>query len=371
MNKTILAAQQIDKANKVQTSQAMLIQQYANSIKEQPKVDFSGFKTLGKFETGINTGLGTAQAHADNYLNAIQPNIIINITNIGNYYALHNAVASTLPPGSTEQAWVATLSALMEQSQTYQSDAKAVVGSLQSLHNDLTSDSAAFSQTVSQLNAAVKGDNGVLASISDQLSTIQSDIDGAIAGIVLSGLAIIGGVFMTAVGAIAEFVTAGTSTALVLGGLAVTAAGIGGEVASAITLKNLNDSKATLLKQKSTLNAEVNLAQGISSSYQSLGNQVKTAVDAATAMENAWNFLSGDLGSLVNDLNQGIQNTNQVRTLFLTAANSEVSAVTKDISTIKAQMAGVQKVNVPKGTTVGDAIVAAAHGAAGRQLAHA
>ena len=46
----------------------------------------------------------------------------------------------------------------------------------------------------------------------------QGKIDGLIAGAALSGLAIVGGVFVAAVGGIAEFVTAGTSTVLVIAG---------------------------------------------------------------------------------------------------------------------------------------------------------
>ncbi|NHQ90803.1 HBL/NHE enterotoxin family protein [Janthinobacterium lividum] len=354
------AAQGISTANKAQCSQALLIQTYANSINEQPSVDFSGDANLLKYQSQINDGLGQAQTHATAYLNVIQPSIIANIANIGNYYALNNAVLTALPTGSTEAQWIATLTALQQQSQQYQTAANGVVSALQTLHDNLTTDSASFATTVSDLNAAVNGDNGVLSSINSQLGTIQGQIDGAIAGTVLSGLAIVGGTFMVVVGGVADFVTAGTSTPLVVAGVAVVAAGIGGEVASAITLKNLNDEKATLLGQEASLTAEVKLATGISSGYASLSNQVQAAVQSATQMENAWEFLSSDLGSLIGDLQQGIQNTDTIRTLFLTAANTEMQAVTTDITTIKGQMTGVTSIVAPKGQTVGEAAVAAA-----------
>lgn len=363
-NQTVKAAQQISSANNQQTSQAMIIQQYANSVNQQPNVNFSGFDNLEKYQTEINTGLGTAQAHANNYLNVIQPAIITNITNISNYYALHNAVAATVPPGASKKQWIDSLSALKEQSMQYQGNAGTIVTTIEGLRTALNTDAASFAKTVSDLNSAVNGDNGVLASINDELGTIQSKIDGAIAGIVLSGLAIVGGVFVTAVGAVADFVTAGTSTPLVVGGIAIVAAGIGGEVASAITLKNLNDEKANLIQEKSTLTAEVNLATGISSAYTSLGTQVKSAVQAATEMQNAWNFLTDDLGTLISDLDKGIQSTDQIRTIWLTAANTQVATVITDINTIKNQLAGVQKVDVPEDGNVGDAIVAAAKKAA-------
>ena len=154
-------------------------------------VDFSGEDKLKKFETDINDGLKTAQSHANQCLNVIQPVVLDNISNIGNYYALHQAV-TTLPEGSTEQQWIAALNALATESGKYQTAALGVVSQLQTLSKNLNTDSAGFKTVVTNLNAAVDGDNGVLDSISDQLDTIQSHFDVAIAGTTLSGLAILG-----------------------------------------------------------------------------------------------------------------------------------------------------------------------------------
>lgn len=364
MSDPAAAAQKISAANKVQSGQALLIQAYATSILEQPSVNFGGQPHLATFQTQINTGLATAQAHANNYLNVVQLDLINNIGNIANYYAINNAVATSLPPGSTDAQWLQVLTALQTESGKYQSAANRVVKELQTLHGELTTDAASFAGTVTALNAAVNGDNGILASDDKELSSIQGKIDGAIAGIVTSGLAIVGGAFMIAVGGIADFVTAGTTTPLVVGGIGVMAAGIGGEVASAISLKGLNDQKAKLLTEESTLKSEVTLATGISGGYQTLLTNVKSAVDAAAAMETAWAFLSSDIGSMISDLNSGVQNAGALRTLFLNAAETEMNAVLTDINTIKSQMAGVTIIVAKPGQTVGEAMVAAANSAA-------
>ena len=355
-------AKTVNNANKHQTSQALIIQNYANSVNEQPMVNFSGEKNLFKYEQEVNTGLQTAQGHANNYLNKIQPSIITNISNIGNYYALHDAVTTALPAGATEAEWLQALTALETQSKTYKTHSNQIVKDLETLRTGLSTDSAQFTKVVTELNAAINGDHGVLDSIRSQLSTIQSQIDGAIAGTALSGLAIAGGVFMIAVGAVTDFVTAGASTPLVIGGVAVVAAGVAGEVASAITLESLNNEKAKLLTEKANLKAEVTLATGIEGGYQSLHNQVSVAVKAATGMLSAWESLSADLGSMITDLNKGITSPGFLRTLFLTAANTTVKTVIADISTIKQQMSGVDQIVAKKGQTVGQAIVAAAKG---------
>ena len=137
--------------------------------------------------------------------------------------------------------------------------------------------------------------------------------------------------------------------------------GIGG-VASAITLKNLNDEKADLLTEKADLKAEVKLATGISSGYKSLNNQVNSAVTASTGMSNAWISLSDDLKSMIDDLQNGVTSAGIIRKIFLTAANTVIKTILTDIDTIKKQMSGVTNIVAEKGQTVGEAAVAAAKG---------
>jgi non-hemolytic enterotoxin B/C len=360
-NSTNKAAAGINSSNKDQSTAALLVQAYCNSVQMQPKVDFSKTKNLKDMEKLINDGLLTAQNHATKYLNEIQPNIIKNITNIDGYYHIHNSVESACPPGTSIEKWQKILTALKNKSTTYKNDAEAVAKSLQDLHNELTHDAATFAGVVVALNTQVNGDNGILKSNQEQLDSIQSKIDGAIAGIVASGIAVVGGVFMVAVGGVADFVTAGTSTPLVVGGVAVVCAGVGGTVASAIVLDKLNDQKAKLIAEDSQLTAEVNLATGISGAYTSLGHQLKNAVDAANAMQNAWRFLSDDLGSLISNLNDGNVKDEDLQQLFLPAANKDVQTVSNDIATIKMQMTGISNVTVKSGQTVGKAIIEAAN----------
>jgi hypothetical protein len=366
------AAQNINTANKGQSSQGLIIQTYANSVNEQPDVDFSGIEKsipdsekdkkdkLENLQKEINNGLKTAQGHANNYLENIQPKIIQNISNIGNYYALNNAVPAALPPGSTAAQWISNLTILQTQSVLYQNDAKNVVASLGKLSTDLTMDVRSFMRTVTSLNEFVNGNNGVLASDDRMLRSIQTRLDAAIAGVVTSGLAIIGGAFLIAVGSVADFVTAGTSTPVVVGGIGILTSGIGGEAASAVVLAELNNEKRKLLEEEARLTAEVKLAMGISSGYQGLENQAKMAVEAATQMQLAWEFLSNDLGSLISDLQNGIMSVEQVRTLFLTAANTVIQTVISDINTIKGQLTGVTSIVAEPGQTVGQVLIAAA-----------
>ena len=338
-------ADAINAANKQQTSQGLIIQTYCQSVKTQPKVNFGNFQNLKKYEQEINAGLGKAQAHADTYLNVIQPNIITNIANISNYYALHDAVPTSLPPGASEKEWIEALGALQKMAAEYKGIAVATADSIRGFYNNLTTDTAFFTKTVTDLNAAVNGNQGVLADIQKQLDEIESKIGGTIAGIVISGLTVVGGIIMTGIGAFASFVTGGAAAALVVGGIVITAGGVGGVVAASLALKGLYDAKNNLLTSQASLTQEVKLANGINSAFIGLGNQASSALTAAQQMVNAWDLLGADLQTMSDNLKNGIASANFIRTLFLNAANTQLQTqVIQDINTIKQQMTGVTQV---------------------------
>lgn len=332
-------------AANTQTSQGLILQGYCNSVLQQASVNFGEFTNLAQFEKDINSGLITAKAHADDYLTNIQPAIISNISNIENYYQLCNSVPVVCPVGSSDSQWMDLLLAMQSQANEYQSLSSGIVTKLTTLNSNIGNDAASFASTVTKLNSAVNGDNGVLADLSNRISTVDKQIAGCIAGTTLSALAIVGGVFMIAVGGITDFVTAGTTTPLVIGGVAVLAAGIGGEVASALLLKSYYDQKASLLSQQSSLKNEVNLASGISSAYTQIGLQARSSMEAATQMANAWSSIGSDLGSMADDLKKGRTSTGILRSLWLNTANNLCPTILTDVNTIKAQMAGVQSVS--------------------------
>ncbi|MGF6851593.1 HBL/NHE enterotoxin family protein [Paraburkholderia sp. CI3] len=351
----------IGDANTQQMGAALTVQTYANSVLEQPQVDFSGIDGLSQYQTQINDGLTTAKGHAIYYLDTLQPSLIENMANIDNYYQLNKALPATLPAGSTVAEWAAALTAVQQESVKYQGAANQIVTNLQTLGANLTTDSADFTTTVTNMNSAVGGADGILATIKGELSKFQAEIDGAIAGIVLSGLAVVGGVFVICVGAIAEFVTAGASTSAVIGGVGIVLVGVLGEAGSAAGLVAANKAKASLLTEQADLKEEVKLATAISGGYTSLSTQVNGAITAASAMANAWESITSDLGDIIADLNNGISNADEIRTLYINAANGEIGTLLADIQTVKGQMAGVTVQSAAAQQTVSDLIAKVAN----------
>ncbi len=284
--------------------------------------------------------------------------LIGNISNISDYYQLHQAIPSAVPPGSSKSDWLDVLHALEEQATGYQASAAGVLATLTTLHDTLSGDAKQFSHFVTEMNSAVGGDNGVLADLSNQIDAVLSKIDWAIAGAALSGVAIAGGALLTCVGGVAEFVTVGTSTPLVLAGVAIMSVGFVGAAGSAAGLITLYDAKADLLRRQADLKEEVKLALGLQAGYNSLFGQVSSAVTACSNMSNAWSSLSSDLQKLIAGLDRGDNpdTSDAVRRLLLGAATQEVQTVLSDVSTIKQQLAGVQQIVAQPGQLITDLI---------------
>lgn len=341
------AVTQIGTASKHQSSQALIVQSYALSTTKQQNVDFSGFDNLKQYQTSINNAIATAKDHGNYYLNTLLPSMITTVTNIDHYFNLQNAIPKALNPDTSAKDAIKLMAAVQEQAIDYQSQSSKLVTDLQGFRTQLAKDSSNFSTVVTNLNAAVNGDQGVLATIDKEVDNIDGKISGAIAGTVLSGLAIAGGVFMIIVGSVADFVTAGTSTPLVVGGIGVVAAGVGGEVASAIILSKLIDEKNALLTKKAKLKAEVNLALGMKSGFSALATSASDAATATQQMANAWSTLDNHLGNLISDLKSGQTTVDELRHLFQAAAQGDVKDVQRDITVIEEQLSGTKTVVKP------------------------
>ncbi|MEM9619765.1 MAG: HBL/NHE enterotoxin family protein [Pseudomonadota bacterium] len=330
-------------------TQASIVQAHSLMIQQQPSIDLSSFKNLKPFQTDINNTISGAKQHATTYLNIILPAMIKQTTNMDGYFNVQNALGAALNPDEDAKKAVALIKIAQDKAQQYKTDATGLVQRLNTLRTNFSTDASNFTTYTGKLNAAVNGDNGLMKSIDGTLSSMDGDIAGAITGIALSGLTILAGGLMIAVGAIAELVTAGTSTALVVAGVGVAAAGVAGEVASSITLSNLLDEKGKLLAQKSSLTAEVNFALGLTSNFKMIAGSAKGAAAATQDMASAWTTLENHLGNLSSSLEQGKTTVDDVRRLFQAAAKGDVKNIQHDLSTIEQQLSGVrQDINTNK-----------------------
>jgi hypothetical protein len=338
------------------STQALSVQSYALSVLQQNTVSLGGFNNLKTIEPEINNAIGGAKDHANLFLNIILPKSITVITNIDGYFNLQNALASALTSTTDDKTAIQLLHAVQDQLTDFEREAKDLHKSYSDLREYFSVDAKNFKGLTNRLNQAVNGNQGVLSDIDGQLSNIDGKITGAIVGTAASGVAIAGGIGLILVGAIAEFATGGVSTALVVGGGVLLVAGIAGAVGSGIALASLIGEKNTLLTAKSHLNAEVSLALGMQSGFESLATAASSAAAASQDMANAWGLLDNDLTTLITNVERGQTNVQALRSLFQAAAKGTVKTVQDDIAIIKRQLGGVQTIHAKPGETLNQTV---------------
>src|SRR5579875_3921970 len=329
-----------------QSSQALILQGYALSVLQQPKISLGTAPNLAKLESDLNAGLDKACGHAKTFRNEILPSMVKTVTDIRDYFSLQNALGQALRPDD-KKTTIAELQAVLDRTNQYKSNSVFLQTQLTKLSTDISGDSAVFADFVTKLNVAVNGDNNLLS----QIDSALREIDGKIA------VSIAGGVFLILVGSIANFVTAGTSTPLVIAGIGILVAGAAGEVASAVTLANLLGEKGELLRMQSQLREEVNLAVGLKSGYNLLATSASQAATAAQQMANAWGLLSGHIDNLIKNVQSGKQSIEDLQNMYLNAARGAVADALRDVTTIEGQLAGVKQVIAPSNTTIAKHIV--------------
>lgn len=349
-------ARQIGAAIKAAASAGLTVQSYCISAQQQPLFLFP--EDLKAKLPDVNTYLRTAQGNAGNYLNTIQPQIIGVIADVGAFSTQFpvfansiNGYISAWNAGSIDNKKKALAAIKVLEDTVDQKIAKVApvciaIGNVQQAFNGDVSNFKTASQACTDL---ITGDKGELQEIKAQVSSIDGKIGGAAAGVGLSGLAIIGGVFMILVGSIATFFTAGTSTPLVVAGGILTATGAAGMVASSVVLAGLIKEKGDLLRREATLNSYAALMEGCKSNMNLLYTGAQDATAKLTTMKTSWEFLSSDLKKVKEALD-GAQQYSELPFIvqdFFATAEKQWKDVGKDIDAIKGQMAGVEVKPIP------------------------
>jgi hypothetical protein len=195
----------------------------------------------------------------------------------------------------------------------------------------------------------IGGDQGAIAELRNQISDMDGRIAGAATGVALSGLTIIGGALMIAAGAIASFITAGTSTPLVVAGVAVVVVGAAGLTASSIVLSQLISAKAALISQQAQLDADLKFLTNFKSTMGTLGTAATEAATQLNNMSNAWGLLSGNLNNVVGSIQQS-RDYSQLPVVvqaYLNTAGAQWAQVQANTQIIQQQMTGVQLPQLP------------------------
>jgi len=341
---------------RVQGAQALLLQNHALTIESQPQIDFGKdikSKELTALQSDMNNVLNASRSNARLYLKEVQPLVIERITQLDRYFNLEMSLARIIQNGDRATV-LRNLRGVEDKARGFEADAKDVAGRMVNVRESLSKEAQAYTGFKLKLHEVVEGSEGAAKELDRQLREIDGKIGGAIAGAVVSGIAIAGGIFLVAVGSIAGFVTAGTSTPLVLLGGTIVVGGVAGAVGSGIAIAALVSQKNAILQQQATLTTQSRFASGLESTFLDLSSSATDAAGAAQQIANSWGMLSGHLKNLGDDLEAGRLDEDLFE-LFTTSADGDVKDIKASLQTIKTQMLGVLAVQ-PEGARLEDAI---------------
>lgn len=343
---------QMETSIRGQAGQALIVQAHALTIERQPMVDFGTLlqtqSRLVPVQEGINKVLLSSKTNATLYLDDLQPAMINTIGRADRYFNIQLGLTSLIKSKAEKSVIIRSLQAAEDKALGFKSEADDVARRLDVLRKTLSDNGAEFQRQKQTLLVITEASDGVMKDLDRQMADIDGKMGGLIAGAVISGLAVIGGVILIAVGSIAGFVTAGTSVPLAVLGGTILVGGIAGTVGTGLGMGALAKQRADLLMQKTGLAEEVKFARTLQSTLTTLTDSAGTAAQAAQDMSNTWTMMSGHLNNLADDLSTGRIEYDDLLELFVIAAEGDVKDVKNDIRLIQHQLAGTSTIAPPK-----------------------
>ena len=155
------------------------------------------------------------------------------------------------------------------------------------------------------IKATLDGDNGAIKNLQDAIGAINTAINKDNAMIAGGAAMEIGGILMIVVGVAGEIESAGASTALVVGGLAVIGGGVAMQVLAgkdlSAKMKQLQDDNVQLATDLQISACLINASKNVTAIITSIAN----AIVAIQNLQAGWSGLKGDLQQIVDALNAG------------------------------------------------------------------
>lgn len=307
----------------------ILVQTYTKTITTQPIITgLDLIPNLGDHQT-------TAVGHANTWLSTCQPDIIQMQTDIGafadgfnSYYQPLLDLANKIAAGGVDQPAYVTefnegLSELQAQVTTNRAHVKEITDDLNTFQAELSGDYQNFLGDYQTASTKILGDGGEVSQLNGQLTADQDAINQDNAMIAGGAVGAVVGGLMIAVGALAEIETAGVSTGLIVGGIAVVGGGgamIG--VATKDLIAKQNDYR-DVSEQITTINNDIAALTTIKGQLDSFNTELDNAITAVSNVDKAWQTIGDSFNDLSTQLTTNIKTSSPFIVAEVTQAGSE------------------------------------------------
>lgn len=175
--------------------------------------------------------------------------------------------------------------------------------------NDLTNfttqiqaDNTNFQADAVEANNQVNTDSGELAKLQAEIKNTQQDIQGQIAGVVISSLVVVTGGIVIGVGVLATLPAGVTGASVIIGGISVVVAGSISLTTMAGNLAKSNEKLRNLYEQTVKLNTAIALVSSLSGQIETLALTTSDMVDANNKLRAGWSSLLTDIANFKQDI---------------------------------------------------------------------
>ncbi|PTS99758.1 HBL/NHE enterotoxin family protein [Pseudomonas sp. HMWF006] len=278
----------------------------------------------------------TTRDHANSWISTIQPALIgsiggvVGFSNQFNAYLtpLLNAAPTVNTDPKSKQTIIEGLQLLKTAATTQKSNSTLACQAVDNFRSNFSSDFVAFASDIDTLSIKLIGDNGEIAQLQSQMTSLQSAMNNDLTMIASGAVGVVVGGLMIAVGVLAEIPSGGVSTGLIVAGAIVVAGGVAvtiyGSVDYADKMKQYKEAAEKLAADQ----AEVTLMTHAKGQLTSLNTQIASAISALNAMEASWQGLITNFDTLL----QQVDSTN-VDSAFLSAQLNAASSDWHDMAT--------------------------------------
>lgn len=270
--------------------------------------------TTSKELQDLNPHLLVAQSHANDWLNKYSSellNCLQGIRTAGDVFGhLYEGLYAAAQAMATETAFQPNeIAKVVQELQALQSIVQEQYASSTNTYSDLTAysnqvnaDYAAFVTDFNTANRVLGGDQGAISQLLDKIQAEHTAMGNDLAMIGGGAAMIVVGILVAAVGVLCDALSFGAATVVVIGGIAVIAAG------AAITGyggKDYDDKMASIASDTATLLAdkdELKLVTGVKGQLTTLTGALGQAQAALGNLVTSWQELDNGIGLVISDL---------------------------------------------------------------------
>lgn len=251
-----------------------------------------------------------ARSHATQWNSQIRPGMILTNSDIIDFSNAFNTYYNDLidladKVATDERArkdFITGLTALRKHIGDKHSKVEKVEATLKEFQAYLTEDYTTFKTDAKNASDIYVGDDGEIAKLNKQISSLQSDMNTYIGLMAGGAIGILAGIVMICVGALAEIPTAGLSTGLIMGGIGLGVGGITTTIAGGakygLAVEQMGEVREQLADDKIGLLA-IGVVKG---TLDGLVAQLGDAVTAAGTLVQSWKDLDGSFEKVISDI---------------------------------------------------------------------